>query len=326
MKIVKQVLGMKPSRRSARILLCTLLLATSVSLSLLLLHANGQSRPDELPGLAELKKGDYENAIKLLTARLATNPNDIEAQQYLLRVHNETGRYAEAEASAKKFLLRTPDAGGVRHELAEVFAATGRYVEAISEFERASADLEKSHAPAGARLASDLRRAEVLSLTGQEDRAREIFELFVKYFDERDPQTAPELTLIARALTRLEKFQDANDMYRAAIDTDSTYLDAHLFAGGLFVEKYNYGDAAQFLDDALKLNPNSARTHLAVAVNNKFAGNAEEMEAALNRALAINPNLVGGLTFRAGLALEAGEYCRGDRRHRKGFQGQSAFT
>src|SRR5436190_3747593 len=36
-------------------------------------RASAQSQPDQLPGVAELKKGDYENAIKLLTARLATN-------------------------------------------------------------------------------------------------------------------------------------------------------------------------------------------------------------------------------------------------------------
>ncbi len=281
---------------------------------------SAQSTPDELPGLAELKKGEYENAIKILTARLATNPVDIEVEHYLLRAYNETGRYSDAEAAAKKFLLKTPDAGVVRHELAEVFVATGRYVEAISEFERASADLEKSQAPAAASLASDLRRAEVLILTGQEDRAREIFESFVKYFNDKDPQTASELTLIARALTHLEKFQDANDMYRAAIDADSTYLDAHLFAGGLFIEKYNYGDAAQFLEDALELNPNSARAHLAVAVNKKLAGSGEEMEAALSRALAVNPNLVGALTFRAGLALEAGEYAESNADIEKAFK------
>src|SRR3954453_7564651 len=43
----------------------------------------------------------------------------------------ETGRYTEAEATAKKLLLKTPDNGPVRHELAEVFSLTGRYTEAI---------------------------------------------------------------------------------------------------------------------------------------------------------------------------------------------------
>jgi len=71
----------------------------------------------ELSGLAELKKGDYENAFNLLSARLVSNPNDTVAQRALLRVFLETGRYPEAEATAKRFLQKTPDTGGVRHEL-----------------------------------------------------------------------------------------------------------------------------------------------------------------------------------------------------------------
>ena len=127
-----------------------------------------------------------------------------------------------------------------------MFAATGRYIEAISEFERAGADLEKSQAAAGARLGSDLRRAEVLNLTGQEDRAREIFQSLVKYFNDRDPESARELTLIARALTRLENFQDANDMFRSAIDADSNTLRTSV-SRELFIEKYNYVTQPFFL-------------------------------------------------------------------------------
>src|ERR1044072_3866787 len=169
----------------------------------------------ETRGLAELKKGDYENAFKLLSARLVSNPNDAVAQRALLRVYIETGRYAEAEATAKRFLLKSPDTGSVRHELAEALAVTGRYTEAIAEFERAAADSAKANATAD-KLESDLRRAELLDLTGQEDRARAICEPFIKHYTSNDPKTARELTLVARALVHLERYQDANDMYREA--------------------------------------------------------------------------------------------------------------
>jgi cellulose synthase operon protein C len=260
--------------------------------------------PGQLSGIAELKKGAYENAIKLFGARLATNPDDAETEKHLLRAYIETGRYLEAETSAKKFLIKTPTAAAVRHELAEVFATTGRYPEAIAEFERASADASKS---AAEKLLSDLRRAEVLELTGQEDRARQIFESLVGYYKNRLPESGAELKVVARALVHLERFQDANDIYRAAIEADSSNLESYLGAGELFIEKYNYGDAAQFLEEALQLNHNSARAHFGVALVKRFEG-GEEVSAALDRALAINPNLVEALTFRAGLALEASEY------------------
>ena len=260
------------------------------ALLVILLALGTLAQTPETRGLAELKKGDYENAFKLLSARLVSNPNDAVAQRALLRVFIETGRYAEAEATAKRFLLKSPDTGSVRHELAQTLAITGHYTEAIAEFERAAADSAKANATAD-RLESDLRRAELLDLIGQEDRARSIYETFVKHYTDNDSKTARELTLVARALVHLERYQDANDMYREAIEADSDYLEAQLAAGELFTEKYQYGDAALFLDDAFKINPNSARLFLDLARNKRLDGDAET-SAAVAKALSINPNLV----------------------------------
>lgn len=214
-----------------------------------------------------------------------------------LRVYLDTGRYTELETTAKRLLQKSPDAGAVRYELAEALAATGRYTEAVAEFERAAADPT-------VKLESDLRRAELLDLTGQEAPAKAIYESFVKFYTDNDPRTARELTLVARALVHLERFQDANDMYRSAIEDDSAYLDAQLGAAELFTEKYAYSDAALFLDDALKINPNSARAFLDLARNKRLDG---DTETPLNRALAINPNLVEALALKAAIALEANQ-------------------
>jgi tetratricopeptide (TPR) repeat protein len=218
----------------------------------------------------------------------------------------ETGKYTEAETAAKKLLVKTPEAGSVRHQLGEVLAITGRYTEAIAEFERAAKDLEKSQVP-GERLESNLRRAELLELLGQEEQARAIYASFARYYNDNDPETALELTLIARALVHLERFQDANDMYRSAIEADANHLDAQLSAAELFTQKYNYTDAAEFLSDALKINPNSARAYLDLARNKRIDG-GEEVNAALNRALTINPNYVEALSLKAALALESGQF------------------
>jgi tetratricopeptide (TPR) repeat protein len=251
---------------------------------------------DSIPGEAELRRGAYARAVELLGARLKSNPADAAAQRLLLRAQSETGRYAEAEASARAFLNTHPEAGGVRHELAEALAATGRYVEAVKEFERA-----------GVGLASDLRRAELLEATGQEQRAREIYTSIVRFYEESEPADAPTLTTVARALVRLEKFQDARNLYADAIDADPSYVEAHLGGGELFTEKYNYAEAAVFFEDALKVNPNSARAHLGVALNKKIERD-EEVLSALARALVINPNMVEARALAAALELEAGEY------------------
>src|SRR6476469_3274040 len=91
------------------------------------------------------------------------------AQNTDLKTLIELGRYADAEVAARK--------AQAHHQLAEVLAITGRYPEAIAEFELAAKD---PHATT--RLESDLRRAELLELTGQEAQARKIYESLVQYY------------------------------------------------------------------------------------------------------------------------------------------------
>lgn len=258
-------------------------------------------------GYAELQLGEYEAAIRSFNARLAMNSADELAQRGLLRVYFEIGRYAEAEEAAKRFLSKHPGSGIVRHMLGEVYAATGRYGEAIAEFERASRDAAKHSNVPFARLESDLRRGEVQALVGRDDEARKIFQSLVTYYNENDPQTAPELTIVARALVQLEQFKEANDLYLAAMATDELHIDAHLGGGELFTEKYNYAEAGEFFREALAINSNSARAHLGIAANKRLEGGAE-MAVALARALEINSNFVPARVLRATVELEASRY------------------
>ena len=120
-------------------------------------------------------------------------------------------------------------------------------------------------------------------------------------------RTRALLTLVARALVHLERYQDASAAYAAAISADPTHIEAHLGGGELFTEKYNYAEASEFFADALRVNPHSARAHLGLAANKRLEGGAE-VSAALGRALSVNPNLVGALALKAALDLEAGDY------------------
>ena len=281
----------------------------SISLSFFFINVPfATSRNQPVPSApAELTQGDYQSAIDLLNKRLAANPSDEDAERNLLRAFLETGRYAQAESSAKGFLAKHANASRVRHQLGEVYAATGRYGEAAGEFERAGRELIKQTGATPARLESDVRRAEMLLITGREDEARQILQSIVDYHAANDPQTAPELIVIARALTHLEKYKGANDLYLAAIAADPSYIDAHLGGGELFTEKYNFAEAAEFFNDALKINPHSARAFLGVAANKRLEGGAE-MTTALARALEINSELVGARTLRAWVWLEAEDY------------------
>ena len=273
----------------------------------------------------ELKAGKYSAAIASFNSLLQTAPKDERAQAGLLKAYLETGKYTEAEIEAKKFLTRG-ESSAARLTLAEVMATTGRYAAAITEFEKVSQTAQKAiekaekeekerkpdaeekpepiPSPKAQKTTADLRRAELLHLTGKEEAAKEIFEALVKYYEDNDVDSAEELTSIARALIYLEKYQDAKDIYLEAISADDTYIEAHLGGGELFTSKYNYEEAASFFEDAAKINANSARLHLAVAANKRIGG-GDEMNKALAEANKINPNYVEAKIFAASLDLEA---------------------
>src|SRR4029453_2190344 len=112
----------------------------------LLSCASAQDAQNESPE-DELKHGKYQSAILSFTKMLQANPKDGKAQKGLLQAYLETGQYAEAEANAKKFIAtggaeaqssQASQVSQARLMLGEVYAATGRYAEAIGEFEKAS--------------------------------------------------------------------------------------------------------------------------------------------------------------------------------------------
>ena len=163
----------------------------------LLSCASAQDAQNESPE-DELKHGKYQSAILSFTKMLQADPKDGKAQKGLLQAYLETGQYAEAEANAKKFLAaggneaRSSQAGQAsqasqaRLMLGEVYAATGRYAQAIGEFEKASEVAGKADEKPDEqsdekseqeliRLRAELRRGEILQLTGKLEPAREIF-------------------------------------------------------------------------------------------------------------------------------------------------------
>ena len=247
--------------------------------------------------LEQLTKGEYAEAVTAFNRLLSANPNEAKAQAGLLRAYLETGKYQEAETAAKKF-----NSVGAKLALGEVYAATGRYNEAIAEFERigrTAKDTPKHRA--------DLRRAELLAMTGKEELATPIFQSFEKLYESDKEKKAEDLTLIAQALIYLEKYKEANDVIGEATSDDAEFIEANLVGGELYTTKYNYAEAATFFTDALDTNPNSARAHLGIAANKQIEG-GEEMQAALNKALEINPNYVDAFNLRAWILLEKEEY------------------
>src|SRR5262245_46938514 len=104
----------------------------------------------------ELKHGKYEVAILTFTRLLQVNQNDGAAQKGLLKAYLETGQYAEAERRAKGFLGFKEHEAQTRLVLGEVYAVTGRYKEALTEFEKVRETDEIA-----VKMQAELRRSEI---------------------------------------------------------------------------------------------------------------------------------------------------------------------
>jgi tetratricopeptide (TPR) repeat protein len=253
-------------------------------------------------GWAHLKQGQYAKAVEIFTAILKTEPGNRQAQQGLLRAYLETGHYDKAENAVMQFLAIHPNDGPLTNLHGEIYYLTGRYTEALAEFQKA---VDK--APGAEALRAKLNAGLVLTTLGKIDEAHDLFQQVVSLYNRRQAISADELTLTARALTFLEQYHDANDLDLDAIAADPTHIEAHLHAGELYVEKYNYAEAASFFRDALKINPNSAPAYLGLARSKQIDG-GPEVEQAVDRALAINPNLVEAHNLKAALHLEADRF------------------
>lgn len=252
-------------------------------------------------GLAQLKQGQYAKAIETFTALLESEPDNLLAQQGLVRAYLETGQYERAEKAVTQFLTIHPREGTLINLRGELYFTTGRYAQALTDFQKASEQARGVEAWR-AKLNSGL----VLITLGQEEDAEKVFRQFISLSDHQ-PTRAEELTLVARAITFLEHYHEANDLSLEAIDADPTYVEAYLNAGELYIEKYNYAEAAEFFRDALKINPNSAPAHLGLAHSQRLSG-GPEAEQAVARALEINPNFVQARTLNAQLLLEEEQF------------------
>jgi len=257
-------------------------------------------------GMEKLRRGEYAEAIALFRTVLERDPEQTRAIEGTILAFVETGRYEDAERMAREFLRRASsvgesDAARIEMWLGEVYLATGRYREALAALDRALVREGWSGF-----LRASVQRGRVLWQMGRVEEAREVFQQLRQRAIERGLRAAEDLTWMARALAYLDRPHEANDLYAAAIERDPSFLEAYLQAGELFVEKYNYAEAADFFREALRLNPQCARAHLGLARSVRLERGGEAW-AHVQRALAVNPRLVEAHDLAAALLLEVGE-------------------
>ncbi len=249
---------------------------------------------------AALARGDYAPAeVALRTLSAAGSADVFSARLHLAQLLCETGRYAQCAQTADSVEAGSPLHPQALTQRGEALEAVGKLDEAESAYRQAAADARAWRASVwlGRLLVSRGRK-------------REATPFFMRVIDAYNqdalggPDRAASLQYVAMAARALGHLQDANAAFRQAAVADHSRVETQLQWAALFLEKSDRKHAAQSVLDALQHNPHNPTAHVLMA-RMQLAQTMDfaEADAALDRALAVNPQLTAAFVTRAGMAL-----------------------
>jgi tetratricopeptide (TPR) repeat protein len=251
-------------------------------------------------GLAALEKAEFAAAKKDLEA--VTGKDQARATVGLARVAYDTGKFAEAEALAKKAAALAGKEVAVRAEAigwqAQALLSTGKIDAAIQITE----PLRDEVAAPRARAAL----VEALVRKGDRDEARNVADALEADSEGDDPayKDPGALASVGRAAHAVRHVKYANSTFKEAQRIAPKHVETNLAWARLFLDWYDPGHAEESVRDALATAPDHPMAHLLkaeVRLEQMLDWDAAEREIAT--ALAGNPGLSRAWFVRGSMAL-----------------------
>ena len=248
-----------------------------------------------------LYTGAYADAIEAITPLSRGGAGAPAAVALHVRALRETGQYDDALELLGGRNGSAPSIGLERLK--------GEVLLEVGEWDLAEAAFARSVTGAAPDMATArLRLGEQAFQRGRRAEAMEVFDSFISLYNDGRNLGGEDLMAVGRAVTWLGReqpdlFQDALRAYdeaREAIPADPRPLIA---VGDLFLSKYTSPDAHEEYRAVLSQNPQHPDALLGEAKALHFDGAGNAL-ATVARALEINPNHVGALTFMAELRLQ----------------------
>jgi tetratricopeptide (TPR) repeat protein len=240
--------------------------------------------------------GDYEAAIEAYQDLIEERPEAAEARVGLIELLIATGEYEEAVQVGRS----APDPSAVANATGEALLQLGRLDEAEAAFSQAIASRNAWSLTAEANL------AELMFNRGRVDEAMERFDRFIDVYNGADGRLgARDLVAVARAVRYLGRrdpdlFTDALRAFDEAAAADPGWLEPTVWAGKLFLEKYQSPPAQAEFEKVLAENPRHPGALFGLAEALVFDGTSDA-RLTIQRVLDVNPNHVEA---RALLAME----------------------
>ena len=256
--------------------------------------ADSEDSPLDLAQKA-LSTGNLEEALLLYD--LVSGQERIAAAVGANRIRIMIGNYAEAEQSLRQALLTFENNESMSSQLAEILTLTGRSRLALQVLEPFIDDQI-----AGVR--SLVQYGKILDLHGRRSEAEPYFLQAISYYDRGLIFEAGDVAWVGVACRELERFHDANNLFREAVRLDPDSFEAHQLWGDLFREKYNVAEARRSYGEILKQNDNYVPALVGMALTEGGHAAHEFLDSALK----VNPRSVPALVARAGLFSEDERY------------------
>ena len=272
------------------------LLASLVGLLSLLPAAHAISEDSFLDqAQTALQQGNYEAARELFD--LASEEDRFSAVVGANRIRMITGDYSGAEQSLRQSLATFDKNETIHSQLAELLTLTGRSGEALQILEPFIAEQIAS-------VRSLVQFGKILTLHGRRSEAEPYYLQAISYYDRGLVFAAEDIAWVAVACRELERFHDANNLFREAARLDPENIEIHQLWGDLFREKYNIAEARRSYTDILRQNEN----HVPALVGMAIIEGGQAAHALLDNALEINPRSEPALVARAALLNEDERY------------------
>ncbi len=298
------------------------------------LPAVAQSEPDVGQELFELRAAlahgrDADVAERLEALLAARGPGDAEVAALQARLLIARGRYEEAEERLAPIAADSPQsAAGL--ELGLLWSYLGRRAEARPYLDAVVARARRSREPIDLyrggvaartlgefRLANSLLRSAAAGAPADPGIQTTWGELFLEKYNQSDAlrsfgdaltiddEWVPALLGRARALAS-DNPPGARQTVARALTLDSDNAEAHLIVAGLELDGRNRVAAREAIDRALATNPRSLEARALLAAIAFLEDRADDFEAEVQQALAINP--VYGDAYRIAAVHTAGAY------------------
>jgi tetratricopeptide (TPR) repeat protein len=261
--------------------------------------ANGAGQGGLEDAQKSLMAGRYEEAAEIFVPLAKENAA---AAVGLARCHAERGNYAEAVKALQAFEKDGGQNAVLPAELARLAFEQGDYKQAQSQ---ADAALKLDAKQPLARWV----QAELHRVYGRLDEAENGCRRLIRYYNDNEIEDPDTLRWIGQAAAQFARWNRqseefdflVNELYPDALKLQADYWPAKYEMGLLFLEKYNYADAAEEFRGALNLNPQAAEAHAALAQVWLAQHETAKAETEVARALELNPHLLDAWLAKADL-------------------------